>query len=221
MKIKTEFQRTADALKVIGKQITGKKDCGRTATMAVFIDRTRAVACATDGIRLAILDMSNHMDPAEIDELAFYADMQALEFSNGWTLISAKKKEAFVAQFGEGMDQIDTKPFDYPDLFRYLPAANELLHVSDTHAVFLPSDICAIDRVATAFDVNDSLSVTAHLYGTTKSKIHVAIYNGLLLGICPVNIPDAALEEAPNDTDYLNAIRFIPDPKEKENQNED
>ena len=95
-KEKTEFEIRANTLKAMAKQCTAKVKDGRPALMAVFIDRMSENAYAIDGYKIAILDMYDHMGPAEINELAFYADMQAIEFTNGFALVSAKKKETFV-----------------------------------------------------------------------------------------------------------------------------
>lgn len=94
-KEKTEFEILANTLKAMAKQCTAKVKGGRAALMAVFIDRISTNAYASDGYKIAILDMYDHMDPAEINELAFYADMQAIEFTNGFALVSAKKKGNF------------------------------------------------------------------------------------------------------------------------------
>ena len=95
-KEKTEFEIRANTLKVMAKQCTAKIKNNRAALMAVFIDRLDENAYASDGYKFAALDMYDHMSPEEINELAFYADMQAIEFANGFALISAKKKETFV-----------------------------------------------------------------------------------------------------------------------------
>ena len=120
-KEKTEFEIRANTLKAMAKQCTAKVKNNRAALIAVFIDRMSENAYAGDGYKVAILDMYGHMDPAEVNELALYADMQAIVFANGFALISAKKKETFVKNFGNGLADADTKNFEYPNLMKILP----------------------------------------------------------------------------------------------------
>lgn len=209
-KEKTEFEIRANTLKAIAKQCTAKVKDARAALMAVFIDRMSENAYASDGYKIAILDMYGHMDPAEINELAFYADMQAIEFSNGFALISAKKKETFVKNFGNGLADADTKRFDYPNVMNILPKVDDLKHVTSTHANFLPSALVAIDKVVTAAEQNTSCSVTERLYGERECSIHVAFYKGLLVGVTPYHTPEQFLEEMPSRSHYFEAIRSAP-----------
>lgn len=209
-KEKTEFEICANTLKAMAKQCTAKVKNNRAALMAVFIDRMNENAYACDGHKIAILDMYDHMDPAEINELAFYADMQAIEFTNGFALVSAKKKETFVKNFGNGLADADTKRFDYPDVLKILPKVDGLQHASNTHATFLPSNLIAIDKVVTAAEQNTTNSVTERLYGKMETSIHVAFYKGLLVGIMPYHMPEEFLEEMPNRGHYFNAIRTAP-----------
>lgn len=209
-KEKTEFEIRANTLKAMAKQCTAKVKDGRPALMAVFIDRMSENAYAIDGYKTAILDMYDHMDPAEINELAFYADMQAIEFTNGFALVSAKKKETFVKNFGNGLADADTKRFDYPNIMNILPKVDDLKHVTNTHANFLPSAIVAIDKVVTAAEQNTSCSVTERLYGERECSIHVAFYKGLLVGVMPYHTPEQFLEEMPCRGHYFDAIRWAP-----------
>lgn len=213
-KEKTEFEIRANTLKAMAKQCTAKVKDVRTALMAVFIDRMSENAYAIDGHRVAILDMYDHMDPAEINELAFYADMQAIEFTNGFALVSAKKKETFVKNFGNGLADADTKRFDYPNIMNILPKVDDLKHVTSTHANFLPSALVAIDKVVTAAEQNTSCSVTERLYGERECSIHVAFYKGLLVGVMPYHTPEQFLEEMPSRGHYFDAIRDYPNGKE-------
>ena len=198
--------------------------------MAVLIDRMLENAYASDGYKIAILDMYDHMDPAEINELAFYADMQAIEFSNGFALISAKKKETFVKNFGNGLADADTERFDYPDMLKILPKVDNLQHASNTHANFLPSNLVAIDKIVTAAEQNTVCSVTERLYGERENSIHIAFYKGLLVGLLPYKTPQEFLEETPSRGHYFDAIRTAPntdpcesfdDEKETDESNED
>lgn len=209
-KEKTEFEILANTLKAMAKQCTAKVKGGRAALMAVFIDRMSENAYASDGYKVAILDMYGHMDPAEINELAFYADMQAIEYANGFALISAKKKETFVKNFGNGLADADTKKFYYPDVLKILPKVDGLKHASNTHATFLPSNLVAIDKVVTAAEQNTTNSVTERLYGERELSIHVAFYKGLLVGLMPYHTPEEFLEEMPNRGHYFDAIRTAP-----------
>lgn len=210
-KEKTEFEILANTLKAMAKQCTAKVKNNRAALMAVFIDRVSENAYASDGYKVAILDMYGHMDPSEINELAFYADMQAIEFSNGFALVSAKKKETFVKNFGNGLAEIDTKDFDYPNILKILPKTDALMHASNTHATFLPSNLVAIDKVVTAAEQNTVCSVTERLYGERDCSIHIAFYKGLLVGVLPYKTPQEFLEEMPSRGHYLDAIRYNPD----------
>lgn len=210
-KEKTEFEILANTLKAMAKQCTAKVKNNRAALMAVFIDRMSENAYASDGYKVAILDMYGHMDPSEINELAFYADMQAIEFSNGFALVSAKKKETFVKNFGNGLAEIDTKDFDYPNILKILPKTDALMHASNTHATFLPSNLVAIDKVVTAAEQNTVCSVTERLYGERDCSIHVAFYKGLLVGVLPYKTPQEFLEKMPSRGHYLDAIRYNPD----------
>ena len=210
-KEKTEFEIRANTLKAMAKQCTAKVKNNRAALMAIFIDRMDENAYATDGYKVAILDMYGHMDPAEINELAFYADMQAIEFANGFALISAKKKETFVKNFGNGLADANTNNFDYPNVKNILPKVEKLQHATNTHATFLPSNLVAIDKVVTAAEQNTTNSVTERLYGECEKSIHLAFYKGLLVGIMPYHTPEEFLEEMPARGHYFDAIRSAPD----------
>lgn len=225
-KEKTEFEIFANTLKAMNKQCTAKIQIGRAALTAVFIRRETELAYACDGLRLAILDMHGHMDPDEIAELAFFADMQSIEYSNGFALVSAKKKEFFVKNCGEGIvncaQAVEDMALDYPNIEKILPKTENLLHVSTTGAVFLPSNICAIDKVVTAAEKNDFNSVAVHLYGEkgritneeyphAECMLHVAFYGRLLVGLMPINFGKNFLEEVPTRGDYFDAIRWAPD----------
>lgn len=218
-KEKTEFEIMANTLKAMNKHCTAKIKDNRAALSAIFISNEHQLAFASDGYKIAILDMNGHMDYKEIEELAFYADMKAIEFKNGYALVSAKKKETFIKNFGEGIADPEKKiydEFEYPKMLKVLPKAEGLMHCSDTHAVFLPSYVNAIDKVVTAAEKNDAFSVSSKLYGKNKTGLHIAFYGRLIVGLLPIHIPEDNLEEMPTDSDYYNAIRFAPeqDPQE-------
>lgn len=216
-KEKTEFEIFANTLKAMNKQCTAKVKSNRAALTAIFVSSKKELAYACDGNRLAILDMHGHMGHDEIAELAFYADMQAIEYANGFALVSAKKKDYFVKNCGEGMiNSLDPNAtLDYPNIENILPKAEGLKHVSATGAVFMPSNICAIDKVVTAAEKNDASSVAVRLYGGKGKRpelsIHLAFYGRLIVGIMPLATPGELLEEMPTDGDYYNAIRWAPE----------
>ena len=216
-KEKTEFEIRANTLKAMAKQCTAKVKNNSAALMAVFINRMDENAYASDGHKIAILDMYDHMDPAEINELAFYADMQAIEFTNGFALVSAKKKETFVKNFGNGLADADTKRFDYPNVMNILPKVDDLKHVTSTHANFLPSALVAIDKIVTAAEQNTICSVTERLYGESEHSVHIAFYKGLLVGLMPYHTSEQFLEEMPNRGHYFDAIRWAPNKEPSEN----
>lgn len=146
-KEKTAFERTAAALKVMGKKIAAKKNEPRRELQCVWIAHKSGHAVATDGHVLAVLDLNyweNLSRPEMLPELAFYADMQVLHYANGDALISAEKKEEFIKQFGHGMtvtpnfDDLEYTAIPYPDWKVFVPAAETLQHVSTTGAVFFP-----------------------------------------------------------------------------------
>lgn len=218
-KEKTEFEIMANTLKAMNKHCTAKVKDNRAALSAIFISNETQLAYASDGHKIAILDMVGHMDCKEIEELAFYADMKAIEFENGFAIVSAKKKETFVKNFGEGIADPEKRlyeKFDYPNFFKILPKAEGLKHCSNTHAVFQPSSIIAIDKVVTAAEKNDQFSVSSKLYGKGKKKLHLAFYGRLIVGVVPIKVPEDYLAEMPTDSDYYNSIRFAPetDPEE-------
>lgn len=62
-KEKTEFEIRANTLKAMAKQCTAKVKNNRAALMAVFIDRMSENAYASDGYKIAILDMYDQIYP--------------------------------------------------------------------------------------------------------------------------------------------------------------
>ena len=95
-----------------------------------------------------------------IEELAFYADMQAISYINGYALITADKKEEFVKQFGHGMsveglvENKENEPVPYPDFKQVLPNPESIQHVSKTGAAFYPGRLGVLDTVIEAFGVS-------------------------------------------------------------------
>ena len=75
----------------------------------------------------------------------------------------------------------------------------------------MPSNLLAIDKVVTAAEKNTTNSVTERLYGKSDCSIHVAFYNGLLVGVMPYRTPHEFLEEMPARGHYFDAIRTAPD----------
>ena len=95
---KTPFELTASALKIMGKKVASKKD-SHAVTMCVFIPNGDTHAIATAGNIIALLDLNKYENLSKhgiLEELAFYADMQVINYMNGAALITAEKKENFV-----------------------------------------------------------------------------------------------------------------------------
>lgn len=210
-KEKTPFERTAAALKVMGKKIAAKKTEPRRELQCVWIANNSGHAVATDGHVLVCLDLNyweNLSRPEMLPELAFYADMQVLHYANGDALISAEKKEEFIKVFGHGMtvtpnyDELEDTRIPYPDWKDKVPPAETLQHVSTTGAVFYPGQLGVLDLVADAFDVTmDASTISFKLYGSDAASGHVAIYSGLLLMAMPINFSKGLISEVPSKDD--------------------
>lgn len=211
-KEKTPFEKTAAALKVMGKKIAAKKTEPRRELQCVWIAHKSGHAVATDGHVLACLDL-NHWEnlsrPEMLPELAFYADMQVLHYTNGDALISAEKKEEFIKVFGHGLtvtpnyDELEDTRIPYPDWNVTVPPAESLQHVSKTGALFYPGQLGVLDLVADAFEVmlTDASTVTYNLYGSDDKSGHVAIYPGLMLMAMPLNFSKEKISVVPSKDD--------------------
>lgn len=211
-KEKTPFEKTAAALKVMGKKIAAKKNEPRRELQCVWIANNSGHAVATDGHVLACLDLNyweNLSRPEMLPELAFYADMQVLHYANGDALISAEKKEEFIKVFGHGMtvtpnyDELEDTRIPYPDWKEKVPPAETLQHVSTTGAVFYPGQLGVLDLVADAFEVmlTDSSTISYNLYGSDDMSGHIAIYPGLLLMAMPLNFSKERISVVPSKDD--------------------
>jgi hypothetical protein len=210
-KEKTPFEKTAAALKVMGKKIAAKKNEPRRELQCVWIANNSGHAVATDGHVLACLDLNyweNLSRPEMLNELAFYADMQVLSYINGDALISAEKKEAFVKVFGVGDADPITYDFEksripYPDWKVTVPPAESLQHVSKTGALFYPGQLGVLDLVADAFEVmlTDASTIAYNLYGSDDMSGHIAIYPGLLLMAMPLNFSKERISVVPSKDD--------------------
>lgn len=78
-KEKSPFEKTAAALKIMGKKISAKKGTGSNILKCVFVPNRTAHAIATDGRVAAVLDLNKYEDFSKIEalqELEFYADMR-------------------------------------------------------------------------------------------------------------------------------------------------
>ena len=195
-KEKSPFQKTAAALKIMGKKIAEKKNGVGNALQCVWITNALSHAVASDGNVAVILDL-NYWGPlgkvGVIEELAFYADMQAIDYINGYALITADKKEEFVKQYGHGMsveglvENKDNEPIPYPDFKPVLPNPESIQHVSKTGAAFYPGRLGVLDTVIEAFGVSYAHPTVANkLYGNDAVSAHIAIYPGILAMAMPI-----------------------------------
>ena len=195
-KEKSPFEKTAAALKIMGKKISAKKGTGSNILKCVFVPNRTAHAIATDGHVAAVLNLNQYEDFSKTDvlqELAFYADMQVLNYLNGRALVTAEKKEEFVMEYGLGLDnpnydKLEDTELPYPNLLAALPPAEALQNVSATGAVFHPGKIGVLDSVADAFGVLPLASGTIAniLYGAEAEGGHIATLNGVLLAAWPL-----------------------------------
>lgn len=195
-KEKSPFEKTAAALKIMGKKISAKKGTGSNIHKCVFVPNRTAHAIATDGHVAAVLDLNQYEDFSKtgvLQELAFYADMQVLNYLNGRALVTAEKKEEFVMEYGLGLDNPSyEKPEDtelpYPNLLAALPPAEALQNVSVTGATFRPGEIGVLDSVADAFGVlpAGTETIANMLYGAEAEGGHIATLSGLMLVAWPL-----------------------------------
>ena len=195
-KEKSPFEKTAAALKIMGKKISAKKGSGSNILKCVFVPNRTAHAIATDGHAAAVLDLNQYEDFSKIEvlqELAFYADMQVLNYLNGRALVTAEKKEEFVMEYGLGLDnpnydKLEDTELPYPNLLKTLPPAEALQNVSATGATFRPGVIGVLDSVADAFGVLPigTETIANVLYGAEAEGSHIATLTGLLLVASPL-----------------------------------
>lgn len=207
-KEKTPFEKTAAALKIMGKKIAAKKNEPRRELQCVWIANNSGHAVATDGLVLACIDLNHYANlsrPEMLPKLAFYADMQVLHYANGDALISADKKDEFVKMFGHGLtvtpnyDELEDTRIPYPDWKVTVPPAETLQHVSKTGAVFYPGQLGVLDLLPPAFDVVlESGTVAYKLYGTDDKSAHIAVYPGLLLMALPLNFSKERISVVPS-----------------------
>lgn len=206
-KEKSPFEKTAAALKIMGKKIAAKKGPGH-ALQCVWIKSGSGHAIACDGSVGVVLNL-NYWGPLAkvgiIEELAFYADMQAIDYINGYALINADKKEDFVKKFGHGMsvesivEGKENEPITYPNVEECLPMAENIQHVSKTGAVFYPGRIGVLDTVVEAFGVSFSKpSVAGNLYGERECGTHIAIYPGMLVFANPFKVDQDDISVVPS-----------------------
>jgi hypothetical protein len=228
---KSPFEKTAAALKIMGKKISAKKGTGSNILKCVFVPNRTAHAIATDGRVAAVLDLNQYEDFSKIDvlqELAFYADMQVLNYLNGRALVTAEKKEEFVMEYGLGLDnpsyeKLEDTELPYPNLLSMLPPAESLQNVSATGATFRPGEIGVLDSVADAFGVLPIVTETIAniLYGAEAEGCHIATLSGLMLVAWPLRQNKHDIEVVPSKAviqSYF-AESEIENNKEKEGEN--
>lgn len=207
-KEKSPFEKTAAALKIMGKKISAKKGTGSNILKCVFVPYNTAHAIATDGRVAAVLDLKQYEDFSKIDvlqELAFYADMQVLSYLNGYALVTAEKKEEFVMEYGIGIDnpkyeKLEDTVLPYPNLLNMLPPAESLQNVSATGATFRPGEIGVLDSVADAFGVLPigTETIANVLYGAEAEGGHIATLSGLMLVAWPLRQNKHDIEVVPS-----------------------
>ena len=200
---KSPFEITASALKIMGKKVAAKKGTNKGPIESVFVPTNDTHAIATDGTILACLDLTHYGDfrkPEILEELAFYADMQVINFMNGHALITAEKKEEFIFTCGKGIDRPDYEKLEdtylhYPEWSKILPPQEAIKNVSDTGAVFRPGEIGILDSVANAFDVlplgTDTIANV--LYGADSEGAHFCVLSGLMLVAYPLKSVDISV----------------------------
>ena len=204
---KSPFEKTA-ALKIMGKKISAKKGTSSNLLKCVFVPSSTAHAIATDGHVAAVLDLNQYEDFSKVDvlrELAFYADMQVLNYLNGYALVTAEKKEEFVMEYGLGLDdprsqELKEMELPYPNLLGMLPPAESLQNVSATGATFRPGEIGVLDSVADAFGVLPigTETIANVLYGAEAEGCHIAVLTGLMLVAYPLRQNKHDIEVVPS-----------------------
>lgn len=136
---KTPFELIASALKIMGKKVAAKKGTNRGPLQCVFVPNNSTHAIATDSTILACLDLNYYGEFTKIEvleELAFYADMQVINYLNGRALITAEKKEEFIFNCGKGIDtpeyeKIEDTMLHYPEWQKNLPPQEAIKNVAD------------------------------------------------------------------------------------------
>ena len=204
---KTPFELTASALKIMGKKVASKKD-SHAVTMCVFIPNGDTHAIATDGNIIALLDLNKYENLSKhgiLEELAFYADMQVINYMNGAALITAEKKENFVNEFKKGIDdpsweELEQTYLPFPEISKILPPTESLQNSSETGAIFRPSEIGLLDSVAVALDVAPigTETIIQNLYGADSEGFHIACLNGLMLAAKPLHPSKENIEVVPS-----------------------
>ena len=227
-KEKSPFEKTAAALKIMGKKISAKKGTGSNILKCVFVPNRTAHAIATDGHVAAVLNLNKYEDFSKVDvlqELAFYADMQVLNYFNGRALVTAEKKEEFVMEYGLGIDnpnyeKLEDTELPYPNLLATLPPAEALQNVSATGATFRPGEIGVLDSVADAFGVLPigTETIANVLYGAEAEGGHIATLTGLMLVAWPLRQNKGNIAVVPSK-ETIQSFFAISNKKEEENGN--
>ena len=200
---KTAFEITASALKIMGKKVASKKGTNAGPKECVFVPNGGNHAIATDGTILVSLDLNHYGEFVKtevLEELAFYADMQVINFFNGRALITAEKKEEFILNCGKGIDdpnyeKLEDTLLHYPEWFKALPPLDAIKNVAETGAVFRPGEIGILDSVADAFDVLPlgTETIADRLYGADREGAHLSVLSGMLLVAFPIRPGDISV----------------------------
>lgn len=221
---KSPFEITASALKIMGKKVAAKKGTNRGPIQCVFVPNNDSHAVATDGTILACLDLNHYGEFTKtecLEELAFYADMQVINYLNGRALITAEKKEEFIFNCGKGIDTPDYEELKdtmlhYPEWQKSLPPLDAIKNVSETGAVFRPGEIGILDSVADAFDVLPigTETIADRLYGADCEGAHFSILSGLMLVAYPLKSVDISVVPS---KETIQSFLVISNQEEEEN----
>lgn len=209
---------TAAALKIMGKKISEKKDSARNSLKCVWVRYNDTHAIASDGHVIVCLDLNHYgiYSGANkfqvLKELAFYADMQALEYSNGFALITAEKKEKFVQEYPGNIENLELKEFTYPNWRACLPPIDAIKHSSCTGAVFVPGRLAVLDTVAAAFGTipPGSNTLADKFYGADAEGPHIAICSGILFVAVPMKPNKEYIEIVPSKSAVQAFFRATP-----------
>ena len=223
---KSPFEITASALKIMGKKVAAKKGTNRGPLQCVFVPNNGTCAIATDSTILACLDLNYYGEFTKIEvleELAFYADMQVINYLNGHALITAEKKEEFIFNCGKGIDtpeyeKLEDTVLHYPEWQKSLPPLDAIKNVAETGAIFRPGEIGTLDSVADAFDVLPlgTETIADRLYGADCEGAHLCVLSGLMLVAYPLKSVDISVVPT---KETIQSFLAISNQKEEENGN--
>ena len=191
----------------------------------MFVPGNDCHAIATDGTILACLDLNHYGEFAKIEileELAFYADMQVINYFNGRALITAEKKEEFILNCGKGVDTPEYEKLEYtilhyPEWQKSLPPLDAIKNVAETGAVFRSGEIGTLDSVADAFDVLPlgTETIADRLYGADSEGAHLCVLSGLMLVAYPLKSVDISVVPS---KETIQSFLAISNQEEEENE---